>query len=75
MAERLSKSSAERVRNVRRRRRAGLIQLKLEFSKVSLAALAKRGYPDMSAFDNPSAVAYAVETFFEDQALGDQGFG
>ena len=70
MAERLSKSSAERVRNVRRRRRAGLIQLRLEFSKVSLAALAKRGYPDMTAFDDPSAVAYAVETFFEDQASG-----
>jgi hypothetical protein len=42
----------------------------LEFSKVSLAALAKRGYPDMTAFDDPSAVAYAVETFFEDQASG-----
>jgi hypothetical protein len=42
----------------------------LEFSKVSLAALAKRGYPDMTTFDDPSAVAYAVETFFEDQASG-----
>jgi hypothetical protein len=58
------------VRNARRRRRAGLIQLRLEFSKVSLTALAKRGYPDMTAFDDPSAVAYAVETFFEDQAYG-----
>jgi hypothetical protein len=72
MAERLSKSSAERVRNVRRRRRAGLIQLRLEFSKVSLATLARRGYPDMAAFDDPCALAYAIETFFEDQALGDQ---
>jgi hypothetical protein len=70
MAERPPKSSVERVRDVRRRRRAGLVQLKLEFSKVSLAALAKRGYPDMTAFDDPSAVAYAVETFFEDQAYG-----
>jgi hypothetical protein len=70
MAERLPKSRVERVRDVRRRRRAGLIQLRLEFSKISLAALAKRGYPDMTAFDNPSAVAYAVETFFEDQAYG-----
>jgi hypothetical protein len=58
------------VRNARRRRRAGLVQLKLEFSRVSLATLAKRGYPDMTAFDDPSAVAYAVETFFEDQASG-----
>jgi hypothetical protein len=70
MAERPPKSSVERVRDVRRRRRAGLVQLRLEFSKVSLAALAKRGYPDMTAFDDPSAVAYAVETFFEDQAYG-----
>jgi hypothetical protein len=70
MAERPPKSSVERVRDVRRRRRAGLVQLRLEFSKVSLAALAKRGYPDMTAFDDPSAVAYAVETFFEDQASG-----
>jgi hypothetical protein len=70
MAERPPKSSVERVRDVRRRRRAGLVHLKLEFSKVSLAALAKRGYPDMTAFDDPSAVAYAVETFFEDQAYG-----
>jgi hypothetical protein len=44
------------------------MQLKLEFSKVSLAILAKRGYPDMTVFDDLSAVAYAVETFFEDQA-------
>ena len=70
MAERPPKSSVERVRDVRRRRRAGLVQLRLEFSKVSLAALAKRGYPDMTAFDDPCALAYAVETFFEDQAYG-----
>jgi hypothetical protein len=57
------------VRNVRRRRRAGLIQLKLEVSKADLAVLAKRGYPDMTAFDNPSVVAQAVEGFFEVEAF------
>jgi hypothetical protein len=63
------------VREARRRRRAGLIQVKLELSKVDLAALAKRGYPDMAAFDNLSAVAHAVEIFFEDQVFEARTYG
>ena len=69
MAERLKKSGAERTRDARRRRRAGLVQLKLELSKADLAVLAKRGYPDMTAFDDPSAVTQAVEGFFEVEAF------